>query len=35
MMKFLEDSRDYGVLRRVGGIDQFRHASLQDYLPGA
>lgn len=32
MMKFLEDSYDYEILRRVGGVYQFRHAGLQDYL---
>lgn len=32
LIKFLEDSYDYEVLRRVGGVYQFRHAGLQDYL---
>lgn len=34
VIRFLEDSYDYGVLRRVGGVYQFRHAGLQDYLSG-
>jgi hypothetical protein len=32
LVKFLEDSYEYGVLRRAGGVYQFRHAGLQDYL---
>jgi hypothetical protein len=31
---FLEDSYNYGVLRRAGGVYQFRHAELQDHLAG-
>jgi hypothetical protein len=32
LMHFLEDAYTRGVLRRVGGIYQFRHADLQDHL---
>jgi hypothetical protein len=32
LMPFLEDARDRGVLRTVGGVYQFRHATLQDQL---
>lgn len=40
LAKFLDDSYSYGLLRRVGGVYQFRHAGFQDYLaeltvPGA
>jgi hypothetical protein len=31
-MPFLEDARERGVLRTVGGVYQFRHAMLQDQL---
>jgi hypothetical protein len=34
LVGFLEDSYEYGVLRRAGGVYQFRHAGLQDYLAG-
>jgi hypothetical protein len=30
--KFLDDSYNYGLLRRVGGVYQLRHAGFQDYL---
>jgi hypothetical protein len=32
LMRFLEDARRRGVLRQAGGVYQFRHARLQDYL---
>ena len=32
LAKFLDDSYSYGLLRRVGGVYQFRHAGFQDYL---
>lgn len=32
LMSFLEDARDRGVLRTVGAVYQFRHATLQDQL---
>lgn len=32
LMPFLEDARERGVLRTVGPIYQFRHATLQDQL---
>ena len=32
LAKFLQDSYEYGLLRRVGGVYQFRHAGFQDYL---
>ncbi len=32
LMPFLEDARERGVLRTVGGVYQFRHATLQDQL---
>jgi hypothetical protein len=32
LMPFLEDAQDRGVLRTVGGVYQFRHATLQDQL---
>jgi hypothetical protein len=31
-LAFLEDAHRLGVLRQVGGVYQFRHASLQDML---
>jgi hypothetical protein len=34
LMSFLEDARARGVLRTVGGVYQFRHATLQDQLCG-
>ena len=34
LMPFLEDARDRGVLRTVGAVYQFRHATLQDKLAG-
>jgi hypothetical protein len=34
LMRFLEDARARGVLRTVGAVYQFRHATLQDYLAG-
>ncbi|MGB8200794.1 MAG: hypothetical protein WCF33_14060 [Pseudonocardiaceae bacterium] len=34
LMSFLEDARARGVLRTVGGVYQFRHATLQDKLAG-
>lgn len=34
LMPFLEDARNRGVLRTVGGVYQFRHATLQDQLAG-
>lgn len=34
LVPFLEDARDRGVLRTVGPIYQFRHATLQDQLAG-
>ncbi|HET9258082.1 MAG TPA: hypothetical protein VFO16_23200, partial [Pseudonocardiaceae bacterium] len=35
LMSFLEDARQRGVLRTIGGVYQFRHATLQDQLAGA
>jgi hypothetical protein len=32
LISFLEDARDRGVLRTVGAVYQFRHATLQDQL---
>jgi hypothetical protein len=32
LAKFLQDSYEFGLLRRVGGVYQFRHAGFQDYL---
>jgi hypothetical protein len=32
LLPFLEDARQRGVLRTVGAIYQFRHATLQDHL---
>jgi hypothetical protein len=32
LVPFLEDARDRGVLRTVGAVYQFRHATLQDQL---
>jgi hypothetical protein len=32
LMPFLEDAWSRGVLRTVGGVYQFRHATLQDQL---
>jgi hypothetical protein len=34
LMPFLEDALDRGVLRTVGAVYQFRHATLQDHLAG-
>ncbi|MGH8919995.1 MAG: hypothetical protein ACRD0H_16960, partial [Actinomycetes bacterium] len=34
LMPFLEDARDREVLRTVGAVYQFRHATLQDQLAG-
>jgi len=34
LMCFLEDARTRGVLRTVGAVYQFRHATLQDHLAG-
>jgi hypothetical protein len=34
LMPFLEDARGRGVLRTVGAVYQFRHATLQDKLAG-
>ncbi|MGH3721874.1 MAG: hypothetical protein ACRDRI_24135 [Pseudonocardiaceae bacterium] len=34
LMPFLEDARERGVLRTVGDVYQFRHATLQDQLAG-
>jgi hypothetical protein len=34
LMSFLEDARDRDVLRTVGAVYQFRHATLQDQLAG-
>ncbi|MGH2579120.1 MAG: hypothetical protein ACRDG9_15420, partial [Actinomycetota bacterium] len=34
LMPFLEDARERGVLRTVGAVYQFRHATLQDHLAG-
>jgi hypothetical protein len=34
LLRFLEDARNRGLLRTVGPIYQFRHASLQDLLAG-
>lgn len=34
LMPFLEDARGRGVLRTVGAIYQFRHATLHDHLAG-
>lgn len=34
LMRFLEDARNRGVLRTVGAVYQFRHATLQDHLAG-
>lgn len=35
LMKFLDDARERNVLRTVGPVYQFRHASLQDRLAAA
>ncbi|MGH3901751.1 MAG: hypothetical protein ACRDTA_26550 [Pseudonocardiaceae bacterium] len=35
LMPFLEDARERGVLRTVGGVYQLRHATLQDQLAAA
>lgn len=35
LMSFLDDARDRGILRTVGAVYQFRHATLQDQLAGA
>jgi hypothetical protein len=35
LMPFLEDARQRGVLRTVGGVYQFRHVTLQDQLASA
>jgi hypothetical protein len=32
LMPFLDDARTRGVLRTVGAVYQFRHATLQDHL---
>jgi len=32
VITFIEDTYDYEIFRRVGGVYQFRHAELQDYL---
>ena len=32
LMPFLEDARNRGVLRTLGPVYQFRHATLQDHL---
>jgi hypothetical protein len=32
LMRFLQDARQRGVLRQAGGVYQYRHAWLQDYL---
>ncbi len=34
LMPFLDDARTRGVLRTVGAVYQFRHATLQDHLAG-
>jgi hypothetical protein len=34
LMPFLEDARGRGVLRTVGAVYQFRHATLHDHLSG-
>jgi hypothetical protein len=34
LMPFLENARDRGVLRTMGAVYQFRHATLQDQLAG-
>lgn len=34
LLPFLEDALDRGVLRTVGAVYQFRHATLQDHLAG-
>jgi hypothetical protein len=34
LMPFLNDARTRGVLRTVGAVYQFRHATLQDHLAG-
>ena len=34
VMPFLDDARDRGVLRTIGAVYQFRHATLQDHLAG-
>jgi hypothetical protein len=34
LMRFLDDAHERGVLRRAGGLYQFRHARLQDHLAG-
>ncbi|MET1074061.1 MAG: NACHT domain-containing protein, partial [Umezawaea sp.] len=35
VMAFLEDAHQRGVLRQAGGVYQFRHARLRDYLAAA
>jgi hypothetical protein len=35
LLKFLDDAHTLNVLRTVGPVYQFRHASLQDQLAGA
>ncbi len=32
LMRFLEDARERGILRRSGAVYQFRHAQLQDHI---
>jgi hypothetical protein len=32
LMSFLDDAHSRGVLRQSGGVYQFRHARLQEYL---
>ncbi|MGH3798797.1 MAG: hypothetical protein ACRDTD_01425, partial [Pseudonocardiaceae bacterium] len=34
LMPFLDDARTRGILRTVGAVYQFRHATLQDHLAG-
>jgi hypothetical protein len=34
LIPFLDDARTRGVLRTVGAVYQFRHATLQDHLAG-
>jgi hypothetical protein len=34
LAEFLDDSYEYGLLRRAGGVFQFAHAGFQDYLAG-
>jgi hypothetical protein len=34
LMPFLDDARTRGVLRTVGAVYQFRHATLQEHLVG-